>query len=234
MKTMKNIFRASLVFLISFSLSTLDGQTVREVGDFTEVSASTSVKVKLIKSNENKVEFKMTGGYEKSLVTEVKNDKLIIKIKHKGMFRGNNKTKAAVKVYYTDLEEISASAGASIKAEEPIEADEMEIEVSSGAVLDLEIVAGEIEAEASSGGRILLEGSAKDGKYEVNSGAHIDAMSMICDNVKAEANSGGHLKVYVNKKLNADASSGGSIRYKGDVDYVDSDSRRSGKIKRIK
>jgi len=229
---MKNFIRITFVFLISLSMTAANGQSTRDVDYFDKVSASTSVKVKLIKSNEQKVEFKMTRGDESSLITKVKNKKLIIKTKSKA-FSWNNNAKASVKVYYTELNEVEASAGASVKAEEPIEGDDVEVSVSSGAVMDLEIESEGVDAEASSGGRLLLEGNAKNGHFEVSSGANIDASTMECDNVKAEASSGGNLKIHVNKKLNADATSGGSIRYKGDVDFIDSDSGWSGKIKRI-
>ena len=230
---MKNLVKVSFVFLISVSLSVAYGQTTRTVGNFTKVSASTNVKVKLIKADEQRVEFKMTSGEEKSLITEVKNDKLIIKIKS-GMLNWSSKAKASVKVYYTDLDEISASAGASIKSDELIYASDMDVDVSSGAVADLEVEAKTIEADVSSGGRILLEGSADKGDFDVSSGANLDASDMVCDIVTADASSGGNLKVHVNKKLTADASSGGSIRYKGTVEYANTDSGWSGKIKRMK
>jgi len=230
---MKNLMKVSFVFLISLSLSIANGQTTRTVDNFTKVSASTNVSVKLIKSDEQKIEFKMTGGDEKSFITKVKNNKLIIKIKS-GMLNWSSKAKATVKVYYTELNEISASAGATIKSDELIYASEMNVDVSSGAVADLEIEAKTIDADVSSGGRILLEGSAENGDFDVSSGANLDASDMVCDNVDADASSGGTLKVHANKKLNADASSGGSIRYKGNVEYTNTDSGWSGKIKRIK
>ncbi len=230
---MKNIIKASFVFFVSLSFSIAYGQSVRNVDHFQKISASTSVKVKLIKSDVQKVEFKMIKGDAKNLVTKVKNKKLIIKTKS-GTFNWGNNTKAAVKVYYTELDEIEASAGASIKAEELIFTEDMDVGVSSGAVIDIEVESESIDADASSGGKLLLEGSATRGDFDVSSGANLDASDMVCDNVSADASSGGHLKIHVNKKLSADASSGGSIRYKGNVEYADTDSGWSGKIKRIK
>lgn len=229
---MKNIIKLSFVFIFCLSISLTFGQSIREVASFDKISASASVKVKLIKSDVQKVEFKMTRGDEEDLVTKVKNGKLIIKIKS-GMFKGNNNSKAAVKVYYTSLNEIEASAGASIKSEELIYSSDMEVSVSSGANADLEIEAESIEADASSGGRLLLEGSARNGDFDVSQGANLDASDMVCDKVSADASSGGHLKIHVNKKLKADASSGGSIKYKGNVEYTNTDSGWSGQIKRM-
>ncbi len=230
---MKYLMKVSFVFFISLSLSIAYGQTTRSVGNFNKVSASTNVKVKLIKADKQSVSFKMISGDEENLITKVKNNKLIIKIKS-GMLSWSNKSKASVNVYYTELDEISASAGASIKSDELIYATEIDVDVSSGAVADLEIEAKKINADVSSGGRILLEGSAENGDFDVSSGANLDASDMECDNVSADASSGGSLKIHVNKKLNADASSGGSIRYKGSVEYTNTDSGWSGQISRMK
>jgi hypothetical protein len=188
--------------------------------------------VQLIKADKQKVEFKMITGDEKDLITVVKNNKLIIKIKS-GMFSWNNNTKASVKVYYTTLSGIEASSGSSIKSDELIYTSKMDVEVSSGAAADLEIETENIDAEVSSGGRLLLEGSAETAEFEVSSGANLNASKMVCDNVSADASSGGQIEVHVNKKLKADASSGGSIRYKGTVEYTNTDSGWSGQIKRI-
>lgn len=230
---MKNIVSVNFIFLFSLVFSVAYGQSIRNVGDFNKLSVSASVKVKLIKADEEKVEFKMTRGDEEDLITEVKNNKLIIKIKS-GIMSWKSNAKANVKVYYTDLKSVEASAGSSVKAEELIYAKEMDVEVSSGAIADLEIESTRIDAEVSSGGRLVLEGSAEDGDFEVSSGGNLDASRMICDNVSADASSGGNMNVHVNKKLIADASSGGSIRYKGNVEFTDTDSGWSGSISRIK
>ena len=229
---MKNILKTCLALVLLVGFSSLTAQTTRSLSYFNKLSASSSVKVKLIKSNEHKVAFKMTTGSEERLITEVKNDRLIVKIKNKS-FGWNGNAKAAVKVYYTELNEVDVNAGASVKAEEVIHTANMDVSVSSGARADLEVESDKIYAEVSSGGRIELEGTAKNGKYEASSGGFINAVGMVCDNVDAEASSGGQLKVYANKKLDAEASSGGTIRYKGNAEYTNTDSGWSGKIKRI-
>lgn len=225
--------KVSLVFLFTLVFSMTIGQSTRTVDNFNKISVSSKVKVKLIKAEKQGIEFKMTSGDEEQLVTEVKNKKLIIKIKS-GNFGWNGKAKASVKVYYTELNEVLVSAGASVKSDELIHTSVMDVEVSSGSVADLEVEAERIDAEVSSGGKLILEGSAEKGDYEVSSGANLDASRMICDNVTADVSSGGHLKAHVNKKLNADASSGGSIKYKGNVEYTHTDSGWSGSISRMR
>ncbi|MDF1697048.1 MAG: DUF2807 domain-containing protein [Saprospiraceae bacterium] len=230
---MKNLVSALLVVFAITSISTVNGQSSRDIGNFDRIAVSTSVKVELIKSNTPNLEFKMLSGNEDHLITEVKNNTLIVKIKS-GMFNGNNNSKASVKVYYTSLDGIKASAGSAIRSANTITSSSMDVDVSSGAKVDLEIETGTIEVEASSGAIASIDGSADKGMFEVSSGANINASDMECDHVSAEASSGGQIRVHANKKLTAEASSGGMIKYKGDADYTDTDAGRSGQIKRMK
>ena len=230
---MKQSIKIGFIVLFSLGFVAVFGQNTRDVGAFNKISVSTSVKVKLIKANQPKVEFKMITGDEEDLITKVKNGTLTVKIKS-GMLSWSSKSKASVKVYYTELNEVDVSAGASVQAEGPIVSDDMNVEVSSGASADLEIESEDIDADVSSGARLRLEGKAESGDFDASSGANLDASAMVCDNVKADVSSGARISVHVNKKLKADASSGGSIRYKGDVDHVDTDSGWSGQIKRMR
>jgi len=229
---MKNILKISFLLLCFLSTSTVQSQTTRNLDYFNKVSARSNVKVKLIHSNEHKVIFKFSGEDDDNVITTVKNDELVVKVK-KNKFGWNNKAKAAVKVYYTDLKSIEAKAGASIKAEESIQTSELDVVVSSGSVVDIEVEAELIDVEVLSGARALIEGKSTNGRFDASSGAHIDALRLICDNAKAEASSGASIKLHVNKKLAADATSGGMIKYRGDVEQTNIDSGWSGQIKKI-
>ena len=230
---MKTLVKSTFILILVFAMNATYAQSVRNVDDFSRIKVSNSVKVKLIKSDQPKVEFKMITGDEEDLITKVKDGQLIVKLKS-GKMSWSSKSKAAVKVYYTNLSGVDVNAGASVKSEELIKTEDMAVDVSSGANADLEVEAQTIDADVSSGGKIKLEGSAKSGNYDVSSGANLNAKLMICDYVDADVSSGGRMDVHANKKLNADASSGGSIRYTGDVENVDTDSGWSGQIKRMR
>jgi len=219
----------TLLFALFLSIS-ISAQT-RQIGNFTGIKASTSVSVKLVRADSPRIEYKMIKGEDADLITEIKGNNLIIKTK--SSFGGWTKTQAKVIVYYTELNDISVSAGASLKTNDPIRTQDMDIDVSSGSSADIEVIAQSIDAEASSGATLKLEGSARKAEYDASSGSKINANMMICDYVNADVSSGARIKVHVNKKLNADASSGGSIKYTGDADDTSIDKGWSGQISRM-
>ena len=170
---------ATLLFALFISIS-IDAQT-RQIGNFTGIRISTSVSVKLVKADSPRIEYKMLKGDDSSLITEVKGNNLIVKTK--SGFGGWNNAKAKVIVYYTELNDISVSAGATVKSDDPIRTQDMDIDVSSGSKADLEVIAQTIDVDASSGATLKLEGSAKKAQYDASSGSKISAKMMICDYV---------------------------------------------------
>lgn len=191
------------------------GQNTRKVGDFSALYTSGDVRVELIKANEAKVEFTMIKGKETDLITEVNAGELKVKIKNNSW--GKNGAKAEVKVYYNVLEEINASAGSSISSKTKVNGRNMEVICSSGARITVEIDAEKAKVVSTSGSKISLTGAiSEDGAFDVSSGGNIDASNLTVKNVSAKASSGGRASVWAVESINADTSSGGNIKYKGE------------------
>lgn len=228
---MKNKIFSLAVVLLMFSSVLLMGQT-RDVGDFHAVHASTSVVVTLVKANSTSIEYTMKKGSAENLITKVKNGTLYVKTKSSKGGNWGSDTKAHVTVYYTELDEVSASAGCTLKSENTIEANQMDIDVSSGSTAKLTVEANEVDVDVSSGATLKLKGEAKKGSFEASSGSTLNAYYFITDDANVEANSGASLSIHVNDTLDAEANSGASIKYTGDVKNKNIDAGWSGSIKR--
>ena len=227
---MKNRISFLTMILFMFCSVLMIGQT-RDVGEFHGVHTSSSVVVTLVKASNTSIEYTMKKGSAESLITKVKNGILYVKIKSNKGNWGNN-TQANVTVYYTELDDVSASAGSTLKSENTIVAKNMDIEVSSGATAKLDVEAREVEVEVSSGATLKLKGEADSGNFEASSGSTLNAYYFVTNDAEAEANSGASLSIHVNDTLEAEASSGASISYTGDVKNKKIDEGWSGSIKR--
>ncbi len=120
---------------------------------------------------------------------------------------------AKVFVSYQALDLLKANSGASIKG-------------NIGEMPKLEIV-------QSSGSVIEVEGMANDLQAEVNSGAVLKSYDLKIKNLKAGVSSGGGIQVTATGEVNADASSGGFIRYKGDAVIKGINVSTGGSVKKI-
>lgn len=227
---MKNpISLLTFIFLFLFS-SQLVSQS-RDVGNFTGIHASSSVSVTLVKANAAKIEFEMIKGSAEDLVTKVKDGTLIVKTKSNKLSWGNS-AQAKVTVYYTELDEISARSGCSLKSDNTIVADDMEINVSSGSSAKLDVDANSIEVEVSSGSTLKLKGEANKGSFEARSGSTLNAYYFETEKADVEARSGSSLSIHVDDSIKGEASSGSSIKYTGSASNADIETDRSASVSR--
>ena len=221
-----------LLLCLVLTSTTLFADEMRQLSDFDQVSAATGIKVILIKSSETKANVEVENGDTDDVLTEVKGSKLVIKFdNNQGWSRSNRNRKATVTVYYKFIEAVHVSSGAIVKAENSIEAADLQLEGSSGGIMELEVKASNLSVDISSGGILRITGSTEALDVDVSSGGVLKGQDLRSQSASADASSGGVATFHVAKNLDADASSGGSIRYLGDPDKVRSNSSSAGSIR---
>lgn len=224
---MKN-FGALIVVVFSF-LSAFAQQTeVREVGSFSGVKAAEGIDVFLTKGDKEVVKVEVTGTEPSNILTEISGSYLKIH-RRDGRYRN---VEAKVYVTYVNLDKLSASSAGSIFSEGSIEANSLEISASSAGSVEVAINAGSVEVSSSSAGHVELKGKARSISAEASSAGQIDAYDLEARKVETQASSGASVKVNVTETLQAHASSGGSIRYRGNPDRSNTTSSSGGSVKK--
>lgn len=224
---MKKLVSAVLLsFIISFSFA--QQSEVRSVGSFTGVKAGEAIDVYLKKGEKESIRVETTDIRLADVLTEVSGSYLKIHM------RDGNYRKGNVKVYvtYVNINKVSASSASNVFSEGTIRAGSLDVSVSSAASVELAIDAETSMVEASSAGDVVLEGKVKRLEVEASSAGEIDAYGLESETVEAGASSAGTIKVNVTKQLDAHASSGGSIRYRGAPGRTNTDSSSGGSVKK--
>lgn len=214
----KILLFASIIFL---GLSAYAQKTVAEsnaqkraVKSFHSIDVSSGIKVLLTQGD--KEELAVAAGdpaYLEYIETTVKDG--VLKITREQDWKFWNQWKnwnVTVYLSYKDLKSIKASSGAHISGSS-LSFNNLEVKMSSGAYAELGGSTSDLSVDASSGA--MFKG------YELNSTKCL-----------AESSSGGGVQVNVSKELNAKASSGGSIRYKGEGLIRDIKVNSGGTVKR--
>jgi len=96
----------------------------------------------------------------------------------------------------------------------------------------LNIKCEELDIDISSGATVELEGSSDEQQIRANSGATYKGKELHTKNSNIKVNSGASAKVYVTEKLKAKAHSGGSVKYYGDPKNFEIDTGFSGSVKK--
>jgi hypothetical protein len=224
---MKNLM---VFMLVAFMIPAWAQETEqRNVGSFTGVKVAEGIDVYLKKGSKEAVKVEVTGTKPENIITEVSGSYLKVHMAS-GNFRG--RIQAKVYVTYVSLEKLSASSAGNIFSEDNIKAEDMEIQCSSAGNIEVTLDCETVEVSASSAGQVELQGKARSLNAEASSAGQIDAYDLEAQQVEAEASSGASLKVNVQSNLTANASSGGSIRYRGNPGKSITNSTSGGSVKK--
>lgn len=208
-----------LVFSTLFTIQTVAQSNLR----FDEFEAFGPFEVTLIKSNNQRIEIDSNGMDETDIIVENRGDRLSVRIKNKRYLDALDDSDwdtdrirtIFVKVYYSELEEVKAQAGAVVRSAQKLKTDDLLVSASMGARIDLEVEVDELEAESSMGSEVYLTGSATDAEISASMGAFVRAGMLKCENAEARANMGAEVQVYASKFFDASASFGGIVNYSG-------------------
>ena len=186
----------------------------REVSGFDKVSVSAGIELFIEQGSAESLKIESDDNIIKRVVTEVRNGRLEIKYKNP-VLGGINLTRP-VKVYLTvvDLTEIDISSGADIESKQ-IKTDKMEINISSGAVADINLDVGEFIASVSSGSDLNISGKAESQEVDLSSGCDYDARELESVDAILNVSSGSNAVVRVSGTLDVNVSSGANVRYIG-------------------
>lgn len=225
------VFSYILIILMSMIVSgSLMSQTM-VTEPFSKVRISGNIKAELIPATGPKVEYTVIEGDPSDLVIDVLGDQLEIRFKNARFWEYFKTARAKVKIYYTRLERLDCSAGSKIVAVEKICGKRLYLDASSGASCDIAFDGEEVIADASSGAEIIIQGVASSIAFDVSSGAELDAFELKTQRASGEASSGAQARVYCTEFLDADASSGGDVRFRGKPGTVNKQSSSGGSIR---
>ncbi len=184
-----------------------------DLSGFSEVSVSRGINV-TIETGPFAVEAETSRrGLMRRLDVSVRGDKLIITRDNGWSFFMMGMTdRYDVTVSMPELEALTANSGSSVKADLDKPVDALDIDVSSGAQVELSFAnAGKLSVEASSGSNIELAGLCGDAQIDASGGSDVDAEDLTCQTADLSASSGADIEIAVIQSVSGRVSSGGDI-----------------------
>lgn len=227
--------KKSILILVSAFLVVLvfgqDTET-RRLGNFDEISVATGIQAKLISGNKNEIKITAKGVDIEKVKSEIENGKLVVKIKKKWSDWNMKKTDVtAIITYAQELEGVSSSSGANVQSENSIISDNLELDASSGAEIEVDVQCQTVTVEVSSGARVEANGSTTDITIDISSGATYRGYDLSAKNANVEGSSGASAQISVSNSLEADVSSGASVKYRGNPSNKDIDKSSGGSVR---
>ncbi len=111
-----------------------------------------------------------------------------------------------------------------------INADNLDTRASSSGKITLAANVNKFDGKASSSGKITISGRSPIQHIEASSSGKVDAIELEGDEISASVSSSGKASIHANNSLEATASSGGKISYKGSPSKEKFTAKSGGKV----
>ncbi|MWB94620.1 DUF2807 domain-containing protein [Flavobacterium sp. GA093] len=195
-------------------------------GDFKKVSVNNAIELVIEQAAVTEIVVEADDNIQNDIKISVHNGTLEIHSEH-GNF--SNATRRVI-VKMPIIDKIEASSAATVKSQSVIEGQNIELETSSAANMDINVESDNISLDSGSGSSINIEGKALTLKTSASSGSTIDAKRLLANEIDADASSGASLNIHPIVRLKAEASSGASINYDTTPKIIEKNTNSGGSI----
>lgn len=191
---------------------------IRKVTGFDGIHVSSGINVLLTMGSSEYVEVDASEELLEHLATEVKEGTL--KIYFDESFIWNKSVLVLIEA--KNMNRISMSGGSDIKGRNVIESGKLVLKASGGSDIKLEVKTKYLEVEASGGADIMLSGFTDQLLAISSGGSDLRALDLIAKRARLEASGGADIKVHVEDEIDAKASGGADIAYRGNPKVINS------------
>ncbi|MFO7997866.1 MAG: head GIN domain-containing protein [Bacteroidales bacterium] len=119
-------------------------------------------------------------------------------------------------IIYPDLNKITIGGACKISSVGKIAAENLSLEISGAADLDLQVEVGFLRTQVSGAGNIVLEGLAEEHEIRLSGASNLNAANLATESTQVHLSGAGSASVNATTSLEANLSGIGKITYSGD------------------
>ncbi len=140
-----------------------------------------------------------------------------------------------LKVYVTvkDLKMIDISGAVNIHTDGVLTVPELSIDGSGASDAKMELAVQKLKLDCSGATKLKFSGTAVDVSMELSGASDIFGYDLAAENYDIEISGAGNAQISVSKKLHAEISGAGSVKYKGTPTEIDQSVSGAGSIKKV-
>jgi len=177
-------------------------------GDFSKIQVGRGLDVYITQTDNSSITVEADENLQDLITTDIDNGVLRISATE----NIGSSTSKKVLVNLENIELISSSSGSDVYTTNTIRVNNLILETSSGADLEVDVVTENLECSSSSGSDLKVTGKTINLMAKASSGSDIKAGNLIAQNGNAKASSGSDITLNVSNKLDSKSSSGGDIK----------------------
>jgi len=206
------LFSYLFCFLTLSFVNSLAAQKAISVESFSEIELTGRLNVELKIADKEEVIIETKGIEVEDIGVNVKGG--VLKINALKAFKNKN-IEINITIYHKDLYEISASAGAIVTKVETLNGDKLDLDVSSGAKISIDVNVKSLKAFCSSGASLMLSGKVESGQLTALTGGMIDGKKLEAERAYVVSSTGANILVKAISELDIRSNTGGNVTYYG-------------------
>jgi len=203
----------------------------RTTSDYDGISCAGSFDYILVSGTEGKITIEGEENLLKYVVTEVKDNKLVVKTeKNINLSPSSNKT-IKVTIPFKDIDNISLAGSGDLTNIDTITATDLKVSLAGSGDIVLTIETTSVKGSIAGSGDLTLKGNTNDLEARVAGSGDFHGFNLQANNTDVSIAGSGDAAVVSKESLKARIAGSGNIEYKGNPNKEDSKVAGSGSIR---
>lgn len=234
MKLIISIIIAVSILTTSCSFNSIKGskKIVKkefELSNFENIEVESLFTIKVIQSDEFKVEVECNENIEKYLVVEAEGDVLKLSLKGNNSF---SNVKCIATVSMPNLNDIESSGATKINFID-FTTERLNIEMSGASKINGNVTVDNLNIDVSGASKINLTGDVVNGKISTSGASKMSGDDLIFQNLDIDCSGASKIVAHVKNALEVELSGASKFDYYGDPNIVNQDISGVGKINQL-
>lgn len=202
----------------------------RTTSDYDGISCAGQFDYILVAGTEGKITIEGESNLIEYIITEVKNNKLIIKTEnHINLKSSNNKT-IKITIPFKDISSVSLAGSGDLRNKDVITASNLDVSLAGSGDIVLNIKATNTQGSVAGSGDLTLKGSTNKLDANVAGSGDFHGFDLQSNHTDVSVAGSGDAEVVCNESLKARVAGSGDIEYKGKPKTEDTKVAGSGSI----
>ncbi len=204
--------------------------TTRTTSEYDGIKCAGSFDYILVAGNEGKITLEGEENLLQYIVTEVKENKLIIKTKKNVYLRPSNNKTIKVTIPFKDINSVALAGSGDLWNEDVINSTDFAVALAGSGDVVLDIRASNTEGKVAGSGDLTLKGSTNKLEAKVAGSGDFHGFDLQSNHTVVAVAGSGDAEVVSNESLKARVAGSGDIEYRGNPKTEDTKVSGSGSI----
>ncbi|MGC1206291.1 MAG: head GIN domain-containing protein [Flavobacteriaceae bacterium] len=186
----------------------------RTTSDYDGIKCAGSMDFILVSGNEGKIILEGDSNLLEYIITEVKDDNLIVKVK-KGIHMDYKNKTIKITIPFKDISLVSLAGSGDLFNKDIIETDKLSVSLAGTGDIKLDIKTNFVKGAVAGSGDLTLSGNTDKLEAKIAGSGDFHGFGLQANDTEVAIAGSGDAKVVSNKNLSARVSGSGDIKYRG-------------------